>query len=102
MDITEAQREAVDKQIRERTMREHPLKSNAPSSKIIFARKLSGLGIYLEKTCPYMRGCEVRLLEICLKRPYRTCPVYETSLALEIVSGTIDFATTGREAVATA
>jgi len=90
MEITEEQKDAIDNEIRERILAEREAPENLPVSAMVFARASLGLGINLEKACPYMRACEYKAPSFCLDQPYRQCPYYQINLASEIMDGKLE------------
>jgi hypothetical protein len=89
------QRDAIDAQIRERLMRDHPVADEVVSS-VIFARKQLGAGWNLENACPYFRTCEYKTsAKICIGNVYRFCQHYQLDLADDMLEGRINFQEAG-------
>lgn len=79
--------EKAEELVREQNMSNHV---DEIASAVINARVSLGMGINLEKTCPYIRECDsqLQLPSRCVgPQNYRNMPCYQTALELDAHSG---------------
>jgi len=96
-DLTEAQRDAVDQQIRERILESLPQVplEQIPLTAIIGARRSLGLSPDLRYDGSYFRDCDKPFPSMCPREAYRNCPAYKGRLVSEFLDGSLDLVAVG-------